>query len=155
MDGDMIKAKGKRQEAKGMSGFAAPLFLIFHFCLLPFDFALAAEFLPDPTRPPAEAGVEAPGAPVAAGGPLLQSVMIRPNRRTAVISGQLLAEGERFGDARLVRVSEGEAILSGPDGRQTLKLFPGVEKHLAPPPRQETLPRGQNKSKRNFEQKAP
>lgn len=117
--------------------------------------ALAADVLPDPTRPPVEAGVESPGAPVATGGPVLQSVMIRPGRRTAVISGQLLAEGERFGDARLVRVSEGEAILAGPEGRQTLKLFPGVEKHFAPASRQEALQRGKNKSKRNSEQKAP
>jgi len=114
--------------------------------------ALAAEMLPDPTRPPVEAGVEIPGAAVA--GPVLQSVMIRPGRRTALISGQLLAEGERFGDAKLIKISEGEVILIGPEGRQTLKLFPGVEKKFARPPQEETLKRGKNKSKRNSEQKA-
>ncbi|PWB49921.1 MAG: MSHA biogenesis protein MshK [Nitrosomonadales bacterium] len=117
--------------------------------------ALASEALPDPTRPPVEAGVETAGAAAVASGPVLQSVMIRPGRRTAVISGQLLAEGERFGGARLVRISEGEVVLAGPEGRQTLKLFPGVEKHFARPPLQETLQRGKNKSKRNSEQKAP
>jgi len=116
--------------------------------------ALAAEMLPDPTRPPVGAGVEAPGAPVAAAGPVLQSVMIRPGRRAAVISGQLVVEGERFGDAKLVKVSEGEVVLIGPEGRQTLKLFPGVEKQFARPPREETLERGKNKSKRSSEQKA-
>lgn len=151
MDGDMIGAK---QRAKRMSGFAAPLFLPLAFCLLPFASPLAAEMLPDPTRPAAEAGLSGEVAPVASG-PVLQSVMIRPGRRTAVISGQLLAEGERFGDARLVRVSEGEAVLAGPVGRQTLKLFPGVDKHFARPPQQEKLPGGRNKSKRNSEQKAP
>lgn len=151
MDGDMIGAK---QRAKRMSGFAAPLFLPLAFCLLSFDSALAAEVLPDPTRPAAEAGLAGDVVAVASG-PVLQSVMIRPGRRTAVISGQLLAEGERFGDARLVRISEGEVILAGPEGRQTLKLFPGVEKHFARPPQQETLQRGKNKSKRNSEQKAP
>jgi MSHA biogenesis protein MshK len=115
--------------------------------------ALAAEMLPDPTRPPVEAGVEIPGA--AATGPVLQSVMIRPGRRTALISGQLLAEGERFGDAKLIKISEGEVILIGPEGRQTLKLFPEVEKKIVRPPRVEPLKRGKNKSKRNSEQKAP
>jgi hypothetical protein len=148
----MIRA---RQKAKGWSDFAALLLLPFAFCYLPFNSALAAESLPDPTRPPVEAGVESPGTQAVASGPVLQSVMIRPGRRTAVISGQLLAEGERFGDARLVRISEGEVVLAGPEGRQTLRLFPGVEKHFSRPPQQETLQRGKNKSKRNSEQKAP
>lgn len=114
--------------------------------------AMAAEVLPDPTRPPAAAGVETPGAATA--GPVLQSVMIRPGRRTALISGQLLAEGERFGDAKLIKISEGEVILAGPEGRQTLKLFPEVEKKFVQPLRGESLKRGKNKSKRNSEQKA-
>ncbi len=116
--------------------------------------SLAAEVLPDPTRPPVEAGVEIPGAPAVAAGPVLQSVMIRPGSRSAVISGQLLAEGERFGEAKLIKISEGEVILLGPEGRQTLKLFPGVEKKFVRPPREETPKCGKNKSKRNSEQKA-
>lgn len=115
--------------------------------------ALAAEVLPDPTRPPVETGVVTSSA-LEVTGPALQSVMIRSGHRTAVISGQLLAEGERFGDAKLIRISESEVILLGPEGRQTLKLFPGVEKKFAQPPRNETLKRGKNKSKRNSEQKA-
>jgi MSHA biogenesis protein MshK len=115
---------------------------------------MAAEALPDPTRPPVEAGMETPGAPATAAGPVLQSIMIRPGHRTAVISGQLLAEGERFGDAKLIKISEGEVILVGPEGRKTLKLFPGVEKKFARPPQEKTLKRGKNKSKRNSEQKA-
>lgn len=113
---------------------------------------MAAEVLPDPTRPPVEAGVEIPGT--VATGPVLQSVMIRPGRRTAVISGQSLAEGERFGGAKLIKISEGEVILIGPEGRKTLKLFPGVEKKFIQPPQEETLKRGKSKSKRNSEQKA-
>jgi hypothetical protein len=66
----------------------------------------------------------------------------------------LLAEGERFGEAKLIKISEGEVILLGPEGRQTLKLFPGVEKKFVRPPREETPKRGKNKSKRNSEQKA-
>ncbi len=115
---------------------------------------LAVEALPDPTRPPQEASVEAPGMPVVMAGPVLQSVLIRPGRRAAVISGQLVAEGERFGDSKLIKVSEGEVILAGPEGRQTLKLFPGVTKQLAHPPQEKMPNRGNSKSKRNSEQKA-
>ncbi|MFN3396916.1 MAG: hypothetical protein ACK4ZS_00095 [Sulfurimicrobium sp.] len=136
-----------------MRSLAAPLFLLFAFCLLPFDSALAAEALPDPTRPPAEAGLT--GDVAAAGGPLLQSVKIAPGRRMAVISGRLLAQGERFGEARLVSIGESEVVLLGPEGRQTLKLFPNVEKYVARPPHGQALKPARNKSKRNTEQKAP
>ncbi|BAN36472.1 mannose-sensitive agglutinin (MSHA) biogenesis protein MshK [Sulfuricella denitrificans skB26] len=115
--------------------------------------ALAAEMLPDPTRPPVEAGV-VEFAGTAATGPVLQSVMIRPGHRTALISGQLVVEGERFGDAKLIKISESEVTLIGPEGRQVLKLFPGVEKNFARPPRREVLKRDKNKSKLNYEQKA-
>lgn len=154
MDGYMIRAKGKRQKAKRMSGFAAPLFLIFHFCFLPFDFALAAELLPDPTRPPLEAGLAGDVAMVTSG-PVLQSVKIAPGHKTAVISGQLLAQGDRFGEMKLLSISESEVVLQGPEGRQTLKLFPGVEKHVAPLQQGQARQPVKNKSKRNIEQKAP
>jgi hypothetical protein len=88
-------------------------------------------------------------------GPVLQSVKIAPGRRTAVISGQLLAEGERFGAAKLLSISESEVTLQGPEGRQTLKLFPGVEKRVAHPMRSQLPVRDKNKSKRKTEQKAP
>ncbi len=116
----------------------------------------AEETLPDPTRPAPEASI-AVGVP-AASGPVLQSVMIRPGHRTAVIGGQLLTEGDLFGDARLVKISESEVELSGPGGAQTLKLFPGVEKTSRVP--QTVVPeaapkRGNEKKNRNTERKAP
>ena len=118
--------------------------------------AAAAEMLPDPTRPPLEAGYAATGAiPMFDAGPVLQSVKIAPGRRSAVISGQLLVQGERFGEMKLVSISESEVVLLGPDGRQTLKLFPGVEKHVAFPPRGKPLKPAKNKLKRKTEQKAP
>ncbi|MDP2785488.1 MAG: hypothetical protein Q8O38_12980 [Sulfurimicrobium sp.] len=118
--------------------------------------AAAAEMLPDPTRPPLAAGVAATGANATPdAGPVLQSVKIAPGRRSAVISGQLLAQGERFGAAKLVSISESEVVLLGAEGRQTLKLFPGVEKRVALPPQGQDLKPAKNKSKRNTEQKAP
>lgn len=139
MDGDMMvgakqkalvlgcfgRGKGKRQKAKIAVRLGRSFILPFHFCLLPFALhsALAAELLPDPTRPPLEAGLAGDVATLASG-PVLQSVKIAPGRRMAVISGQLLAQGERFGAAKLVSISESEVVLLGPEGRQTLKLFP-------------------------------
>lgn len=114
----------------------------------------AQESLPDPTRPPAEAGMVGAVAAVASG-PVLQSVKIAPGRRMAVISGQLLAEGDRFGEAKLISIAEGEVVLSGPEGRQTLRLFPDVEKRVALPPQGQPLKPPVKKSKRKTEQKAP
>jgi len=116
----------------------------------------ATEMLPDPTRPPLEAGFAAAGANVTRdAGPVLQSVKIAPGHRTAVISGKLLAEGDRFGTAKLVSISDSEVVLLGPEGRQTLKLFPGVEKLAAHPLPAQLPASGKNKSKRKTEQKAP
>lgn len=114
-----------------------------------------AETLPDPTRPPAEAGYMGSAVAAVASGPVLQSVMIAPGRRTAVISGQLLMEGELFGEAKLVRIAEGEVVLSSPEGQQTLRLFPDVVKHMALPPQAQPLSFPKPKSKRKTEQKAP
>lgn len=84
-----------------------------------------AEALPDPTRPPAEistlAQVAAPKEPG------LQSVYISPIRRAAIINGQTIELGGRFGNSRLVEVSENGIVLEGAQGRRTMALFPGVE----------------------------
>lgn len=95
--------------------------------------AVAAEPLPDPTRPPAGmAGEGSPGAPAATApaGPVLQSVLIAPKRRAAIISGETVELGGKYQDAKLIRVSEGEAVLKTEQGLQTLKLFPQVEKRV-------------------------
>lgn len=94
-----------------------------------------AETLPDPTRPPAflfaPADGEGPATESAGGGMILQSVLIAPNRRSAIIGGKALSVGDRLGDFTLVRVSEGEVQLRGPEGSRTLKLFPSVTKRVA------------------------
>ncbi len=84
--------------------------------------------LADPTRPPA--GVLDPAtAEDTAGGRVLQSVLIpRQGKPLAVIDGQLVRLGQRYGDARLIRVNEREAVLDGPEGIERLPLTPGIEK---------------------------
>lgn len=89
--------------------------------------------LVDPTRPPAvtesasQSGVAAPVA-----GPELQSILISPTRKVAIISGQSVMLGEKFGEARVVKITENEVVLRNGQDVQVLKLFPGVQKNIKP-----------------------
>lgn len=81
--------------------------------------------LADPTRPPA---VGPAAEVVVPEGPRLQSVLISPTRRTAVISGKTVALGARFGDATVEAINEGTVVLKYADRRDTLQLIPGMDK---------------------------
>ena len=85
--------------------------------------AHAAPFA-DPTRPPG-APQAAKGGASSPGGPRLESVLIAPDRRIAVISGQQVTLGSRFGDGEVVRITESEVLIRGRDGEESLKLFRG------------------------------
>lgn len=82
----------------------------------------------DPTRPPDSIGAargEAAATPAA--GPVLQSVLISPGRKMAIISGQTVRLNGKFGDARLVHIGEAEVILRSGKTEQILKLFPDMK----------------------------
>ena len=102
----------------------------------------AAENWPDPTRPPdvfgggGDEGVEVAPPPV----PVLQSILLSATRKVAVISGQPVALGGKFGEARLVKLTPSEAVLQTGDTLQVLKLFPDVEK------KELLVPQDENKS---------
>lgn len=98
--------------------------------IAPLALAAGAQGLPDPTRPPGALATTS-GDAAAAGGPVLQSVMLSPGRKMAMISGETVVLGGRYGSARLVKLTESEAVLK--DGAETtvLKLFPLVEKRMA------------------------
>jgi MSHA biogenesis protein MshK len=110
-----------------------------------FSALAAAQAIKDPTRPPT--GFGAPAEPSSAeapsGGPVLQSVMLSPTRRAAIISGQVVARGENYGDAVLAEVAEDHVILRRGAGYQVLKMYPGAEKSkvvlipLKPAPRKD------------------
>jgi MSHA biogenesis protein MshK len=87
-----------------------------------------AGVLRDPTRIPVEvSGPTAAGEEAAAPDSGLQSVLIAPGRRAAIINGQTVEQGGKYGDSRLIKVNEGSVVLRGPQGKQVLMLFPGVE----------------------------
>lgn len=91
-----------------------------------------AETLPDPTRPqlaalPAGAVAQEKGE----GEAVLQSVLISSARKEAIIDGQTVPLGGRFGAARLVRIGEGEVVLQTGGILKTLKLYPAVDKRAA------------------------
>lgn len=97
--------------------------------------AADAEVLPDPTRPPAalHAPVDGQGGGEAVR-LVLQSVLLSPERKAAVISGKVVAPGGRIEGLTLVRLTETEATLAGPRGSVRLRLYPGVEKLAGQPP---------------------
>ncbi|MGH8739596.1 MAG: MSHA biogenesis protein MshK [Burkholderiales bacterium] len=88
--------------------------------------AALAQGLADPTRPPSFSGEVSRSA--AAPASRLQSVLISPGRKLAVIDGRTVALGERVGDATVYAIAPNEVTLQKGAGYQTLKLFEGIEK---------------------------
>ncbi len=77
----------------------------------------------DPTRPPDRLDGDRGEAAVPAG-PRLESVLIAPDRRVAVISGQQVTIGSRFDNGEVVGISESEVRIRKAGGEEALKLFP-------------------------------
>lgn len=79
-----------------------------------------AEDLPDPTRPPAG---YASGETVSVG-PVLQSVLISPTRRIAIISGKTVKVGDKYEGTRVASISDNEVVLKNGKTSQVLRLYP-------------------------------
>lgn len=86
-----------------------------------------AQTTPDPTRPP-DAIVNGSGGVIESSGPVLQSVLISPHSQMAIISGQTVKLHQKFGDFRLVHISETEVTLQNGKVQEVLKLFPNIKK---------------------------
>lgn len=88
----------------------------------------AQTLIADPTRPPfgfSEPTMDATEIT----SPVLQSVMIpKKGKPVAVIGGQEIRLGDLYGESRLIKLTEREAVLEGPSGIEHLMLTPGVEK---------------------------
>ncbi|MBI1965841.1 MAG: hypothetical protein HYV99_07025 [Betaproteobacteria bacterium] len=101
-----------------------------------------AQAMNDPTRPPGGFAAGDPDvAGDAGGGLVLQSVMISPTRKSAIINGEMVRLGGKYGDAVLVKVTENEAVLRSGSETQVLKLYPGVEKRELAPAAKKAAPR--------------
>ena len=94
-----------------------------------FGADVQAQTLLDPTRPPA-AMMDTSSNSEVISGPVLQSILIAPNRRVAIISGQTVALNGKYGEQTLIKMSETEVVLRNGKEFQTLKLFPEFNKKI-------------------------
>jgi MSHA biogenesis protein MshK len=90
-----------------------------------------AELLPDPTLPAIDLNSSGMGGstevvPEEAVTRGLQSVIISPDYRAAIINGETVGLGGKYGDSRLVEVRENSVVLQNAQGRRVLELFPKV-----------------------------
>jgi MSHA biogenesis protein MshK len=88
-----------------------------------------AETLPDPTRPAIDLSSGAGAgdtAAIEAAPKGLQSTIISPQYRAAIINGETVRLGGMVGGSRLVEVREGSVVLQNAQGRRVLELFPKV-----------------------------
>jgi MSHA biogenesis protein MshK len=92
-------------------------------CLTGLVTAYSAHCAPfaDPTRPPSVSNTVGPAATA---GPRLESVLIAPDRKIALINGRQYAVGAAFADGRVVRITETEVVIRRGGRDEVLKLFP-------------------------------
>jgi len=113
----------------------APVLL--SFALLSAGGPAFAQALADPTRPPNLSGLPSGAAGASVSGPVLQSIVLSPERKIAVISGKLVGIGDRVGEATLVSIDFDSVRLREGRGTRLLKLLPDVRKRelgaAAPP----------------------
>ena len=101
------------------------------FALLSLCFGAHAQGMNDPMRPPAF--IESQESTGSAGGPVLQTIVIGPDRRYAIIDGEKVTAGSRFREARVVQIAENQVTLRDAGGDTVLKLYPQVQKLIAQP----------------------
>ena len=93
--------------------------------LAQFGTSAAAEILADPTRPPAGLVPESGEAPRR---PVLQSIIITPHTRAAVIDDERVQLHGKFRDAEVAKITETEVVLRTASGFETLRMYPDVDK---------------------------
>lgn len=83
--------------------------------------------LPDPTRP-ADAPIARANGGTAAAGPVLQSTLVSPTRRVAVIDGRTVGVGDKVHGATVVDIQPYEVRIhqNGRDAR--LRMLPRLAK---------------------------
>lgn len=93
---------------------------------------LQARPLPDPTRPPEVLQVLPDGKLAKTTvEPILQSVLISPSRKIAVINGQIVVLNGVFGEFRLVSINPASVLLKNEKSEKTLFLLSPEERQFA------------------------
>ena len=86
-----------------------------------------AQGIPDPTRPPSAVSSGASADPGAAAVPVLHSIKITPTEKSAIIGSETVRLGGRYGDARVIKITDSEVVLRSAAGTETLRLYPDVD----------------------------
>lgn len=89
-----------------------------------------AQTVADPTRPPTITKTDTSSNSEVISGPVLQSILIAPNRHVAIISGQAVTLNGKYGEQTLIKMSETEVVLRNGKEFQTLRLFPDFNKKI-------------------------
>lgn len=110
---------------------AAGMRILLTTVLLCLPAIAAADTLPDPTRP----SIDLSSSGAASASDVLtdetatrglQSIIISPLYRAAIINGETVRVGDKVGDDRLVEVRENSVVLQNAQGRRVVELFPKV-----------------------------
>jgi MSHA biogenesis protein MshK len=95
-------------------------------CALLAALPAGAAALVDPTRPASQdpAAAVHPGTPRR--GWTLDSTLVAPDRRVAVINGKRVGEGESVDGARVIQIRQLDVLLLAAGRRVTLRLLPDI-----------------------------
>ncbi len=102
-------------------------------CLTGLVAAYSAHCAPfaDPTRPPSDINAAEAGSAKATG-PRVESILIAPDRKIALINGQQYTVGAAFADGRVIRITETEVVIRRGGRDEVLKLFPHGARRASP-----------------------
>lgn len=109
--------------------------LVMAILLTAWPLQSSSQGMNDPTRPPPGIRSNETDAGAAVSEPVLQSVMISPTEKSAIIGGKTVKLGGTYGDARIIKITEGEVVLRSASGTETLRMYPDVSmKAIEPAP---------------------
>lgn len=93
-----------------------------------FSASAAAFAFSDPTQPMGHTGNSSRVAPSRPKGPVLQSTLVSPQRRLAVISGKQVRVGDTVNGAVVTEISQYEVRMKQGGRETTLRLLPKLNK---------------------------
>ena len=88
---------------------------------------IGATAIPDPTRPP-DALIPATNKIKVTGALTVTAIFVYPNRRFAIINGQMVSVGDKIGEYTIINIQHDTVELKGSkDSSLTLSLLPTVK----------------------------